>query len=301
MSLRPETSTEDRIAALPCWNGQIEIAPLKGGLSNESYLVRDSEGGHVVRFGKDYPFHHVSRERELMTARAAFEAGFAPRIEYAEPGIMVSAFLTATTLTATDVAEQRRRVAQLLGRFHREMAGHVSGPGFIFWPFHVIRDYARTLEAGASRMTGEIPTYLALAAELEAAQSALPIIFAHNDLLPSNILDDGQRLWLIDFEYAGFSTAMFDLAGATSNAGLAPDQSEEFLAAYFGEEPSSHVRRSLAAMQCASLLREAMWSMVSELYLDAPGADYVGYTHENLTRLQEALDHYHTVYGKHAP
>jgi hypothetical protein len=134
MSLLPGTSIEDRIAALPCWNGQIEISPLKGGLSNESYLVRDSEGGHVVRFGKDYPFHHVSRERELMTARAAFEAGFAPRIEYAEPGIMVSAFLTATTLTATDVADQRRRVAQLLGRFHREMATHVSGPGFMSTP-----------------------------------------------------------------------------------------------------------------------------------------------------------------------
>jgi thiamine kinase-like enzyme len=301
MSLLPGTSIEDRIAALPCWNGQIEISPLKGGLSNESYLVRDSEGGHVVRFGKDYPFHHVSRERELMTARAAFEAGFAPRIEYAEPGIMVSAFLTATTLTATDVADQRRRVAQLLGRFHREMATHVSGPGFMFWPFHVIRDYARTLRSGGSRMIWELPTYLALAAELEAAQTPLPIVFAHNDLLPSNILDDGHRLWLIDFEYGGFSTAMFDLAGATSNAGLTPDQSEDFLVAYFGAEPSPQIRRSLAAMQCASLLREAMWSMVSELYLDAPGADYVGYTQENLTRLQEALDHYHTVYGKHAP
>jgi hypothetical protein len=53
-------------------------------------------------------------------------------------------------------------------------------------------------------------------------------------------------------------------------------------------------------MQCASLLREAMWSMTSELYLNAPGADYVGYTAENLTRLQEALDHYNSVYGKHS-
>jgi thiamine kinase-like enzyme len=35
-------------------------------------------------------------------------------------------------------------------------------------------------------------------------------------------IDDGERLWLIDFEYAGFNTAMFDLAGAASNAGFAP-------------------------------------------------------------------------------
>ena len=65
-----------------------------------------------------------------------------------------------------------------------------------------------------------------------------------------------------------------------------------------GGAPSPEIRRSLAAMQCASLLREAMWSMTSELYLHAPGADYVGYTAENLTRFQEALDHYNSVYGK---
>lgn len=291
---------EDRIAALPCWNGALEISVLKGGLSNESFLVTDVSGRHVVRFGTDYPFHHVSRARELMTARAAHEAGFAPKVEYAEPGVMVSAFLDAKTFSANDVAAERERVALLLHRFHKEMPRHVSGAGFMFWPFHVVRDYARTLEAGNSRMIPELARYLVLAEELEAAQTPLPIVFAHNDLLPSNILDDGTRLWLIDFEYAGFSTPMFDLAGATSNAGLTPDQSEEFLTAYFGGVPSPEIRRSLAAMQCASLLREAMWSMTSELYLDAPGADYVGYTAENLTRLQEALDHYNSVYGKHA-
>ncbi|MBX9457681.1 phosphotransferase [Rhizobium sp. WL3] len=293
------TSLEDRIAALPCWNGALEICGLKGGLSNQSFLVADASGRHVVRFGTDYPFHQVYRTRELMTARAAHEAGFAPKVEYAEPGVMVSAFLDAKTFSGSDVMAERERVALLLRRFHKEMPRHVSGAGFMFWPFHVVRDYARTLEAGNSRMIPELARYLVLAEELETAQTPLPIVFAHNDLLPSNILDDGEKLWLIDFEYAGFSTAMFDLAGATSNAGLNPEQSEEFLAAYFGGTLSPEIRRSLAAMQCASLLREAMWSMTSELYLNAPGADYVGYTAENLTRLQEALDHYNSVYGKH--
>lgn len=300
MSALPETaSPQDRIAALPCWNGAIDISVLKGGLSNESFVVADASGRHVVRFGTDYPFHQVYRERELMTARAAHAAGFGPAVEYAEPGVMVCAFLEARTFSGDDVAAERARVAHLLGRFHREMPRHVSGAGFMFWPFHVVRDYARTLRAGGSRMIPELDRYLALADELEAVQAPLPIVFAHNDLLPSNFLDDGERLWLIDFEYAGFSTAMFDLAGATSNAGLTPEQSEEFLAAYFGREPSPEIRRSLAAMQCASLLREAMWSMTSELYLNAPGADYVGYTADNLARLHEALDRYHSVYGKH--
>ena len=292
-------TVEDRIRALPCWAGRIEIAPLKGGISNESYLVSDAVGRHVVRFGRDYPFHHVFRERELMTARAAHAAGFGPEVRYAEPGVMVSAFLGAKTFSAEDVAAGRRRVADLLRRFHGEMPQEVSGAAFLFWPFHVVRDYARTLREGGSRMKPHLPGYLALAAELEAAQAPLPIVFAHNDLLPANILDDGDRLWLIDFEYAGFSTAMFDLAGATSNAGLSPDEAEDFLDAYFAGAPDPATLRSHAAMQCASLLREAMWSMVSELHLQAPGADYVGYTAENLDRLDRALDHYRTKYGKH--
>jgi thiamine kinase-like enzyme len=292
--------TEDRIRALPCWNGSIEIAILKGGISNESYVVRDAVGRHVVRFGHDYPFHHVSREREIMTARAAHAAGFAPEVRYAEPGVMVSAFLDAKTFAGADVVRERRRVAELLRRFHDSMPKHVSGAGFIFWVFHVIRDYARTLEAGESRLMPELPRYLALAEELEAAQAPLPVIFGHNDLLPANILDDGKRLWLIDFEYAGFNTAMFDLAGTTSNAGFSPDHTDEFLAAYFGQLPTAEIKRSHAAMQCASLLREAMWSMVSELHLSAPGADYETYTQENLGRLDKALDHYRTKYGKTA-
>jgi thiamine kinase-like enzyme len=289
---------EERIRALPCWNGSIEISVLKGGISNESFLVTDASGRHVVRFGHDYPFHHVFRDRELMTARAAHAAGFAPEVRYAEPGVMVSAFLEAKTYGGADVVRERRRIAELLRRFHHDMSGHVSGAGFMFWVFHIIRDYARTLESGRSRMTGELPRYLALNAELEAVQVPLPIIFGHGDLLPSNFLDDGTRLWLIDFEYAGFGTAMFDLAGVTSNAGFSPDEAEEFLQAYFGSPTQPEMARAFAAMQCASLLREAMWSMVSELHLSAPGADYEAYTHHNLDRLEQALDHYRTRYGK---
>ena len=116
-----------------------------------------------------------------------------------------------------ECAPNSLRLADLLGRFHREMPREVSGPGYLFWVFHVLRDYARTL-ADAGHSPAEMPRWLTLADELERAQVPLPIIFGHNDLLPANILDDGDRLWLIDFEYAGFSTAMFDLAGLTSNA-----------------------------------------------------------------------------------
>ncbi len=283
----------DKIRALPCWRGEITAEPLTGGLSNESWKVTDDAGAHVVRFGRDYPFHHVLREREVMTARAAHAAGFAPEVTYAAPGVMVSAFLDARTWGEPDVREAPERVAALIRDFHEKMPAEITGPAFLFWPFHVIRDYARTIGDSAY----DIARCLRLNAEFEAAQIPMPIIFGHHDLLPANFLDDGARLWLIDFEYAGFGTPMFDLAGAASNAGMDEAQSARLLAAYFGHAPDATTIRAFDAMQCASLLREAMWAMVSELHLSAPGADYAAYAQDNLDRLDAALARYRAKHG----
>ncbi len=292
------TAIEDRIRALPLWKGRVTIEPLKGGLSNESFLVSEPGGRHVVRIGHDFPFHHVSREREIMAARAAHIAGFGPEVRYAEPGVMVTAFLGARTYGASDVRAHAERIATLIRRFHEEMPRHVSGAGFMFWVFHVIRDYARTLLSGDSRLKAELPRFLELGEELERAQKPLPIVFGHNDLLPANFLDDGERIWLIDFEYAGFNTAMFDIAGIASYAEMNEAEADSLLAAYFGVEADIGFRKAFAAMQCASLLREAMWSLVSELHLDVPGADYVTYTTENLERLDAALVRYRAGFGR---
>jgi thiamine kinase-like enzyme len=288
------SNDDEKIRALPCWNGSITIATLSGGLSNANYLVKDASGKHVVRFGVDYPFHHVSREREIMVAKAAHDAGFAPRVEFAAAGVMVTEYLGAQTYAAVDVQQNPQRIGELMRQFHEVMPAYVSGPGFMFWPFHVIRDYLRTLQQHHDNLA----KFAAHADAFEKVQQPLPIIFGHHDLLPANILDDGKKLWLIDFEYAGFGTAMFDLAGASSNALMNPEQKMLLLQAYFNRKPDANIVQSFAAMECASLLRETLWAMVSGLYLAAPGVDYDAYTNENLNRYKTSFDAYQQKYGK---
>lgn len=282
----------EKILALPCWQGAVTADPLSGGLSNEIWKVTDASGAHVVRLGQDYPFHHVSRTREAMTARAAHAAGFGPKVTYTGPGVMVTDFVEARTWGPSDLSDNPERVGQLLASFHREMQRHVKGPAFMFWPFHVIRDYADTL--ARTDHASILQELLDISARMEAVQIPLPIVFGHHDLLPANVLDDGKRLWLIDYEYAGFGTALFDLAGAASNAKMSSQEADTLLTAYFGRKPDAALCQSFDAMQVASLLRETLWAMVSGIHLAAPGVDYDAYTAENRASLEIALETYNS-------
>ena len=99
-----------------------------------------------------------------------------------------------------------------------------------------------------------IARYLAVADELERAQVPMPIVFGHHDLLPGNFIDDGRRLWLIDWEYGAFGTAMFDLANLSSNGAFGAAEDAALLDAYFEGKVEPTCARAFAAMKAASAL-----------------------------------------------
>ena len=165
---------------------------------------------------------------------------------------------------------------------------YLRGPVLVFWVFHVLRDYAHTLEEADFRLKREIPRYLAVAERLERAVGPITLVFGHNDLLAANFIDDGERLWLVDWEYAGFNSPLFDLGGLASNNELSEAERMWLLEAYFERPVTDELRYRAQAMLTASLLREAMWSMVSEIH-STLDFDYRAYTEENLRRFEMAL------------
>ena len=288
---------EARVKGLPIWQGLKDITPLKGGVSNASFTVTDATGRYVARVGEDYPFHQVSRERENIASRAAFDAGLSPEVVHTEPGIMVLRFMEARTFTEADVRDNAKRCVEIVRRCHRDLGKRISGQGAIFWVFQILRDYAHTLKAGDHRHVPDLPRLMAITDELEAAQVPLPIIFGHHDLLPTNFMDDGQRLWLIDWEYGAFGTAMFDLATIASNNSFDAKGEALILETYFDRTPPEDIVRAFYAMKAASALREAIWGMVSELHLNAPGVDYIAYAAEYLGRFERVYADYKTNFG----
>jgi thiamine kinase-like enzyme len=278
-----------RTAALTCWRGRVTPQPLGGGISNHNFLVEDAGARYFVRIGEDFEVHNVLRRFELAAARAAHAAGLSPEVVYAEPGAMVFRHIDGRTLAPEDVRDpvMLARIVPLLRTCHRELPRHFRGPAPIFWVFQVLRDYAARLAEDGHRLARELPRYLAAAEGLEGLVGPVEIAFGHNDLLAANLIDDGKRLWLVDWEYAGFNSPLFDLGGLASNNELAPALEERLLELYFDALVTDELRRRYHAMKCASLLREAMWSMVSELHLTVD-FDYVAYTAENLDRFERA-------------
>lgn len=272
---------EGKVARLPCWRGRVSLEPLKGGLTNMSFVATDAAGKFVVRCGEDIPAHHVFRDREQAAARAAFEAGLSPEIVHVEPGIIVFRYIEGRTFEEADLRANLLRLVTILKTCHRDVARHLCGPANAFWPFHVIRDYVRLID-GERRHSD-------LADRLEAMQAPLPIVFGHHDLLPGNFIDDGERLWLIDWEYGAFGTAMFDLANLSCNGNLDEDQDECLLGAYFDGQVTDDLLRAFHAMKAASALREALWARVSEVHLRTPGIDYDAHAREYFARLERLL------------
>lgn len=288
---------EARIAALPCWRGKVKVEPLPGGLSNTAFVVDDGRDRYVARCGGDIPVHHVFRERERAASVAAHAAGLSPELVYAGQGVMVIRHVDGVTIAESDLRANLPRIVPILATCHRELARHLAGPANMFWVFHVIRDYARTLEAARSDGAGELSRYMALVAVLEAGQVPLPIVFGHHDLLAGNFIDDGRRLWLIDWEYGGFGTAMFDLANLSANGNYSPADDRRLLEAYFGVPVRDEIERSFDGMKVASALREAAWAMVSAIHLAAPGADYRAHAADYVARTDTALARYVERHG----
>lgn len=274
-------ATQARIAGLPCWQGAITaIIPLPGGMTNRNYRVDCAGEAFAVRLGADIPSHGVMRFNELAAARAAHAVGLSPEVVHAARGLMVSRFIAGRTLDAAELREARHlpAIVAMLRCCHQVLPAHLEGPVLAFQVFHAIRNYLRHLRnSPGALLRDELPRLDAMARSLEQATPAMTTVFCHNDLLAGNFLHDGQRLWLIDWDYAGFGHPLFDLANLSANNDFGPAQDQALLAAYFGTPPDPDRLRAFAAMQCASVLRELLWGAVSH-DLSRIRFDFAAYT-----------------------
>jgi thiamine kinase-like enzyme len=154
-----------------------------------------------------------------------------------------------------------------------------------FDSFRMVEVYRDTAAAHGVQIPAAYEPSHALALEIERARGPRTGRPCHNDLLNANFIDDGERMRIVDWEYAGMGDPFFDLANFSINHELGADEDDELLRAYFGEVRQQD-RASLRAMRLMSDFREAMWGVVQQgiSHLDF---DFVAYADEHFERLAQ--------------
>ena len=231
---------------VPCLAGTPRsITPLPGGLTNRNYKVTTPDGCFVARVWADGDMLAIDRDHEHHNSVAAAAAGVgAPVLAY-QPAehVLVLGYLDGRTLGNADVADPAMlpRIAGACRLLH-------AGPRFAgdFDMFQVQRRYLTV----ATRRGFKIPDgYAALRPQVDAARRALAVrdegtVPCNNDLLAANFIDDGEKIWLIDYEYSGNNDPCFELGNIAAEAKLPPDGLAELVRHYYGRALRSKIARA---------------------------------------------------------
>ena len=281
--------TENLIRSLPFWKNEIKIKAIKGGLTNQNFLVQESSKKFFVRLGDDMPEHNVSRSKELIASNAAAEIGLSPAVIYNTKGVLVLEYIEGAMLSTDSIVDKLESIISLIKKIHSEMSKKLYGHSVNFGAFDAIKRYAKLLKNHKSSYTQLLPSLLFQGDKLEINTSPYDIVFCHNDLIFTNFLDDEDRLWIVDWEYSGFNNPLFDLGDFASHCNFSENKEMFLLENYFEKKINEKLLLEFNSFKCAAILREAMWSMVAEL-TSKIDFNFLIYTQEKLAMFNDTYN-----------
>ena len=265
----------------------LTLTALSGGITNRNFLVTADRRPerYVIRLaGNDTHLLGISREVEHAATVAAAGVGVGPEVvAFIRPeGYLVTRFIEGSPVSESEVREPATlaRVADSLRRIH-------DGPPIpgLFIPLRIVEAYRALAAARGVPIPVEYELASAVGRRIELACLADPLELrpCHNDLLNANFIDDGARIRIVDWEYAGMGDPFFDLANFSVNHGLGPDQDAALLADYAGSVAVPRLAR-LTVMRVVSDFREAMWGVLQQ-GISTLDVDFVAYAGEHFDRL----------------
>ena len=288
----PATSSDPLVAtlqAVPELAGRpLTLTPLSGGITNRNYRI-DIAGTperYVVRLaGNDTYLLGISREVEHAATVAAAGVGVGPEVVafIRSHGYLVTRFIEGGPVSDAAVHQSAtiRRVADSIRRIH-------DGPAIpgLFIPLRIVEAYRALAAARGVPIPAGYGLARAIGRRIELAFLSDPIELrpCHNDLLNGNFIDDGTRIRIVDWEYAGMGDPFFDLGNFSVNHGLSTDEDAILLAAYDREEVRPDRLARLTLMRIVSDFREAMWGVLQQ-GISTLDVDFVAYADEHFDRL----------------
>ena len=257
---------------VPALAGPREVEALTGGLTNVNFKVTTPERTVVVRLsGSDGDLLSIDRDAEHVNSRRAAESGAAPEVlrYLPEHHALIVAWIEGRTLEADDLRDTSmlERVATVCRTLH-------AGPRFAgdFDMFAVQRRYLGIVQERGFRLPDR---YLELMPQTDRIAAALavrkgPTVPCNNDLLAANFIDDGTRLWVIDYEYGGNGDPAFELGNIWQESDLSLDQLAVLVDAYAGR----HLRHEVARAHLYGVMARYGWTLWASIQDGVSGIDF---------------------------
>lgn len=282
---------DEVVTEIPEWhNKSIVITPLSGGLTNSNFRVDVDGRPFFVRVpGASTELLAIDRENEYYNSKAAFDAGVGPKVLHYLPKhcVMVLEFLNGTTMSKDSLNEpgMPTRMAESIKKLH-------AGPRFLtdFNMFRLTEYYLQICDEHSITIPDGYAERMSTVATIEQAMSVKPLatVPCNNDLLAENYLDDGSKLWLIDYEYSGNNDPTFELGNTCQEMQFSNSQIAEVCAAYFGYAAPDKIAR----MKLNMIMSDVGWGLWAAIQakISTIEFDFWGWAIERWGRAVEKMD-----------
>jgi len=235
------------------------VEELSGGLTNLNLKVTTPRGVFVARCSRsDTTLLGIDRAAEQANTLAAEQAGVgAPFVEFRpDLGILVIGYIEGHTYDNADMRKPGAlaRVAEACRTLH-------TGPRFVgdFNMFTRQRTYLATVTERGFALPDHYGEFDEPFRQIETvlALRAGPTVPCNNDLLAGNFVDDGKKLWLIDYEYSGNNDPFFELGNTWTECRLDAEHLDELVTAYVGR----HAPDKIARTHLQAIVSQYGWSL----------------------------------------
>ena len=263
-----------------------------GGLTNLVFRVDCNGDSYVLRVPGQGTEDYIDRELEAVAAREAARVGVSPEVIVSNPasGVLVTPFVNGTTMNGRlfkSMPGAPARAGDVLRRLHTSGAQFK----FRFDLFGMMDEYIRVLGGQQIRQPDGFQKAARDVAGIRRVLSArpLPLTACHCDPLAENFIDNGQRMWLVDWEYSGMNDPMWDIGDVCVEAGFDARQEAELIAAYFRGEPKAADRGRIVIYKAMCDYLWTLWGLI-QFANKNPADDFWGYANRRFDRCKALMD-----------
>jgi thiamine kinase-like enzyme len=234
----------ERFNKIALLKARTSIKELSGGLTNRNFLIETPTDKYVARVSSNSSdFLSIDRGSEFINTTIAGKGGVGAEVLDYIPGegLLLISYISGKTYGADDVAANLPRIATSLRNLHAlEPFDHE------FNMFNTQSNYLKIVKEQGFRVPDGYVDFEPMVAQIKKAFEVLfeGLVPCNNDLLPGNFIDDGKKIWLIDYEYSGNNDACFEIGNVWAEAFQPIEALEELVSAYYGAHRPDKVARA---------------------------------------------------------